>query len=135
MIPIYLFQQVANITNKYAYKDCVVEKTATDLDGNLKTNNYLSHCAGWNDGVETPGHCHRAYNESIKFQATPGYFLGCWISILILSGGQFGSVKKESQKKLHKPPHGLSIFYVKDAISTYACEFMRRNIYFLTTQR
>ena len=34
----------------------------------------------------------RDSNEYIKFQATPGYVL-CWISILILIVGPFGSVK------------------------------------------
>ena len=85
-----------------------MDNTATDSYGNLKTNNYLSHCSGWNDGVETTGRRHRADNESINFQATPGYVL-CWINILVLSGGHFGSVKKEPQKMWRKPPHGLSI--------------------------
>ena len=63
-------------------------------DGNLNTNNYLSHYLVWTDGVGTPGRQHRAHNEYIKFGATPGYVL-FWIYILILSGGHFGSVKKE----------------------------------------
>ena len=65
-----------------------------DQDGNLKTNNYLYHCSGWTDGVETTSRHHREDNEYIKFQATPDYFL-CWISIFILGGGHFGSIKKE----------------------------------------
>ena len=93
MIPLYLFQHVANLTNKYAYKEWVVEKTATDWDGNLKTNNYLSCCSGWTDRVENTGRCHREDNESIKFQDIPGY-VWCWIAILVLSGGHFGSEKK-----------------------------------------
>ena len=94
MITIYLFQQVSNLTNKYAYKEWLVEKTATDRDRNLNTNNYLYHCSEWTDRVETTGRRHIADNEYIKFQSTQGYVL-CWISIFILSGGHFGSIKKE----------------------------------------
>ena len=45
MIPISFFKQVANITNKYAYKYWVVEKAAMNRDGNMKNKNYLSHCS------------------------------------------------------------------------------------------
>ena len=79
--------------------------------------------------VETIGRRHRPDNDSIKFQATQGYIL-CWISIFILSGGQFGSVKNESHKNWLKPPHGLSIPYVKNVMSINAFEFMRHNIHF-----
>ena len=41
IIHLSFFQQVENLTNKYSYKDWVVEKTAKDWDGNFKTNNYL----------------------------------------------------------------------------------------------
>ena len=51
MITLYFLQQVENLTNNYAYKDWVLEKTSTDRDVNLKTKNYLSHCSGWTDGV------------------------------------------------------------------------------------
>ena len=47
--------------------------------------------------VETTGRCHRVDNESIKFQATPGYVL-CWNDILIISVGHFGYVKKNHGK-------------------------------------
>ena len=106
IIPISFYQHVSNPTNKYAYKDCLVEKTATDLYGNLKTKNYPFHGSGWIDGVETTGRRHIADNEYIMFQATPRYVL-CWIAILILSGGQVGSAKKEPRKSWHKPHHGI----------------------------
>ena len=65
---------------------------ATDRDGNLKTNNYLSNCSGYIDGVEITGRRHRLDSYYIKFQPASGYVL-YWIAILILSGGHFGSVK------------------------------------------
>ena len=43
IILLSLFQQAAKITNKYVYNKWVVDKTATDLGGNLKTKNYLFH--------------------------------------------------------------------------------------------
>ena len=58
--------------------------------------------------VENAVRRHRADNESINFQATPEYFL-CWIAILVLSGGHFGSVKNKSRQMWRKPPHGISI--------------------------
>ena len=79
--------------------------------------------------VETNGRRHGANNESIKFQATPGYVL-CWISILIISGGNFGSVKNESRKMWRKPPHGISTPHVKNAMSINVFEFMRHKIHF-----
>ena len=42
MISLSFSQQVADITNKYAYMEWVVNNTATYRDGNLETNNYLS---------------------------------------------------------------------------------------------
>ena len=63
-----------------------------DWDGNLKTKNYLSYVSGCTDRVKTTGRCHIVDNESIKFQAATGYVL-CCIDMLIISGGNFGSVK------------------------------------------
>ena len=93
MIPLSFFQHEKQFINNHAYKDWVVEKTAANLDENLKTNDYLSQCSGWADVVETTGYLHRADNWYIKFQATPEYFL-CWFYILVLSGGHFGYFKK-----------------------------------------
>ena len=43
MIPLSFFRNLEKLTNKYAYKDWVVEKTSTDQDGNLKIKIFLSH--------------------------------------------------------------------------------------------
>ena len=73
IIPITFFRQVAKLANKYAYKDWVVEKTATDQDVNLETKNCLSQCSGYTDIVETNGHRHIADNQSISIEAYSSY--------------------------------------------------------------
>ena len=48
-ITLSFFKLVEKLTNNYSYKDGVVEKMATDWDGNLKTKNYIYHCPGYTD--------------------------------------------------------------------------------------
>ena len=129
LIPLSFFEEVAKLTNKYAYKDFVIKTPAPDRDGHLKSRRVLTECNEYTGSEKTRGARHRADNEKYKFKATAGYVI-CWIAILILQGALFGTHKPPSRTMWESFPYGLPIPYVKNAISGGAYEFMRRFIHF-----
>ena len=99
------------MTDKYAHRDWVVEKQGVDRDGNPKKRMYYEDCPATTNGVPTPRRRHRADKETRKYTITTGFII-CWIGILIISGGHFGSSKKYSRKLRRKAPFGISIPYI-----------------------
>ena len=80
VIPKSVFVEVARLTDKYCYKDFVVERTAKDSRGNVKKKKVLTHC-----DASTPEARHCTKNEEKKYGMTPGFVLA-WLSILIING-------------------------------------------------
>ena len=76
MVPWTFFVAVAKWSNKYSYKDWVVEKEGNYRDRSEKKKRYLESCM-----EDTPGSQHRADNEKIKYEITPGFVL-CFIARL-----------------------------------------------------
>jgi hypothetical protein len=58
VIPKSVFVEVARFTDKYCYKDFVVERTAKDSRGNVQKKKVLTHC-----DASTPEARHRTKNE------------------------------------------------------------------------
>ena len=124
ILPMSFFLKVAEMTNKYAYTDRVVEKIVTDRDGKAKKRPMLVEVT--DDSLES--RC-RAEKEKYKFRATPGFVM-CWIAILILQGALFGTHKPPSRTMWENRPYGIPNPYVQNAMSGAAFEFMRRYIHF-----
>jgi hypothetical protein len=97
ILPVLFFVKVALLTRKYCYKDWVVEKEQRDEHGNVKKKKYLADVCATTVGKLAPGRRHRADNEEVRWDINPGYII-CWIGILILQGGHFGSEKRSAQK-------------------------------------
>ena len=129
IVPLTFFVRVAELSEKYCYKDWVVEKERDDRDGNRMKTKYFQACPAKTNGKPTPGRRHRADNETKKYTITPGFVL-CWFGILILNGAHFGDRKRDSRKLWRKPPHGISLPYVQNMMSRNAYEFLRRHIHF-----
>ena len=109
-----------------AYKDWVVEKERRDEHGNVKKKKYLVDVYPTTGGEPTPGRRHRADNEAVRWDINPGYII-CWIGILILQGGHFGSEKRSARKMWQRSPYGLSIPYVRNCGEMHLkFEFLRR---------
>jgi len=94
ILPVSFFVKVALLTRKYCYEDWVVEKERSDENGNVKKI-YLVDVYPMTGGEPTPGRRHRADNEAVRWDISPGYII-CWIGILILQGGHFGSEKRSA---------------------------------------
>jgi hypothetical protein len=124
VIPKSVFVEVARLTDKYCYKDFVVERTAKDSRGNVKKKKVLTHC-----DASTPEARHRTKNEEKKYGMTPGFVLA-WLLILIINGAHFGSDKKSSRKRWRSSPHGLYMPYIQNSMTRNAFEFMRRYTHF-----
>jgi hypothetical protein len=77
------------------------------------------------EGTEGAWHC----AKSIKFTVTPGVVL-VFLGILMLQGAHFGSNKRISRKLWQASPYGLSIPYVRNAMTWNAYEFMHQHIHF-----
>ncbi len=75
----------------------------------------------------TEGAWHRA--KRIKFTMAPGFVL-VFLGILMLQGAHFGSNKRSSRKLWQASPYGLSIPYVRNALTQNAYEFKRQHIHF-----
>ena len=129
ILPLTFFSKVSELTDKYCYKDWVVEKTATDSDGNLKKRPYLKTVPAMTDGQPTPGRHHRMDCNQDKWKITPGFVI-CWVAIIIIQGAHFGSDKKSMRKMWQRPPYGISIPYVQNTMRRDAFEFMRQHIHF-----
>ena len=123
------FNHVAAQTNKYAYEDEVIERTADDRDGGSKKRKILVDAPKNADGTSHPSSRHRADNEKYKFKATAGYVI-CWVAILILQGALFGTFKPPSRTMWQQRPYGIPIPCVQNCMSGGAYEFMRRFIHF-----
>ena len=54
----------------------------------------------------------------------------CWIGILILNGGHFVSSKGAIMNVYRRPPHGIRLPYVQNAMPRNVFEFARRYIHF-----
>jgi hypothetical protein len=93
ILPLSFFQQVTKMTDKYYYRDWVMEKEQLDRDGNVKKKKILKACT-----AETPGARHRARKDtSYSFTITVGYVIA-WIGLLVLQGAHFGSDKQTAKK-------------------------------------
>jgi len=106
-----------------------VEKVAKDRDGNEKKKKILVDCPAKTNGSNTPGRRHHCDKEKVKYKHTPGYII-VFLGILILNGAHFGSTRRDARKMWRRAPHGISLPYVRNAMSRNAFEFMRRNIHF-----
>jgi hypothetical protein len=130
ILPMLFFVHVAAMIKKYCYEDWVVEKKCTsNEEGNVKKRTYLSDVDPTTGGEPTPGRRHRADNEPVKWDVNPGFII-CWIGLLILQGGHFGSEKRTTRKLWQGSPYGLSIPYVRNSMQRDAFEFLRRHIHF-----
>ena len=117
VLPWSFFVLVAQRTQKYAYEDWVVEKYGEDRDGNPRKKYHLEPCA-----AESPGCRHRADNfikHNKKYTITPAYVL-CFIAMLLLQGAHFGADKRHSRSMWRKPPRGLDLPYVRNAMPAKA---------------
>jgi hypothetical protein len=124
IIPKSVFVEVARLTDKYCYKNFVVERTFKDSRGNVKKKPVLTHC-----DAATPGARYWTKNKEKNYIISPGFILA-WLSILIFNGAYFGSDKKSSQKLWRSSPHGLYMPYIQNSMTRNAYEFMWRYIHF-----
>ena len=63
MVPLSFFEQVATWTKKFCYKDWVVEKFASNQDGNQKKRRHFVEVPAKTGRNITPGRRHRADKE------------------------------------------------------------------------
>jgi hypothetical protein len=115
ILPLTFFSKVAELTNKYCFKDWVVEKKALDSDGNPKKRPYLETVPALTNGEPTPGCHHHADREQDKWHITPGFII-CWVAILILQCAHFGSDKKLLRNIWQRSPYGISMPYIQNTI-------------------
>lgn len=106
LLPLSFFENVAKMTNKYAYEDGVLEKVHDDRDGIAKKRKVLVDHPLKTDGKKTPGIRHRADNKKYKFQATASFII-CWVAILTIQGVLFGLFKLPSRMMWEQRPYGL----------------------------
>jgi hypothetical protein len=95
---------VAEMTEKYAHKDWVVERRYKDNDGNKIGRQYYVDVPEGTEGAR-----HR--DKEKRFTVSSGFII-VFIGILILNGTHFGSGSRSSRKLWQKSPYGLSIPYV-----------------------
>ena len=129
MVPLSFFEQVSTWTKKFCYKDWVVEKFASDRDGNQKKRRHFVEVPAKTGRNITPGRRHRADKERKQYTVTAGFVL-CWVAMLILQGAHFGSDKRSAAKLWRAPPYGLSISYLQNSMTRDAYVFMRQYIHF-----
>ena len=130
---ITLFKEIVKMTDKYAYKDWVLEKKGTDRDGIPKKKSYFVQCPEPRSGQRRPaGARHRAGTESIKFPITLGYMI-VWFGVVIMNGSlsKGGSIRQYYEEA----PYGVSCPIIQNAISRNAFEFMRRYLHFVDNAR
>jgi hypothetical protein len=124
ILPLTFFSKVAEFTNNYCFEGWVVEKTALDSDGNPKKRPYLETVPASTNGEPTPGRCHHADKQRVKWCITPGFII-CWVAILVLQGTHFGSDKKLLSKMWQRPPYGISMPYVQNTMQHDAFKFLQ----------
>ena len=129
IVPLSFFVQVAKWTEKYCYKDWVVESFGKKRDGETKKVRHFVDIPATLDHSTYPGRRHRADNEKKKFVISPGYII-CWFAILILQGAHFGSHKPPATYLWREQPYGINIPYIQNTMTRDAYIFMRRYIHF-----
>ena len=129
ILPLSFFQEVAKLSNKYAYLDWVVEKWGKNRDGDTKKRSHFEDVPAKQGSKAYPGGRHRADKEKKKYKITPGFVL-CWIAILILQGAHFGQDKGNAGKMWRGAPRGISFPYIRNAMTRDAYVFMRQYIHF-----
>lgn len=129
LIPLSLFEKVAEVTNEYDYKDFVVKQVAHNRDGDFKQESMLLECEEYTNSKKTPKARHHADTERNKLKATTAY-VKSWIVILFLQGALFGTNKPPSCTMWENFPYGLLIPYIQNSMSGGAYEFMWQFIHF-----
>jgi len=110
ILPLALFERVAQLTEKYCYDDWVVEQRKKDSDGNKMKATYFVPVLPLTDGAPTPNRCHRADKERLGYHISAGFII-TWIGILVLQVAHVGSEKRTGRKMWQKAPYGLSLPY------------------------
>ena len=79
MVPLTFFTRVAQFTDKFCYKDWVIEKFGKDRDGDEKKRRHFVHVPAKQGRHTTPGRRHRADKEKkkIQYHRRVCYLLGC----------------------------------------------------------
>ena len=119
LFPLFLFQYICRMTQKYAHEDWVTPVTTLDRDGKVTIKKTFKPCRMFD-----PGSRHRA--KSTRFEFTPGFIIS-WIGILIY----YGSVgtKKSPLNFWIKMPHGIYAPWVQNSMTQDAFKHCRRFIH------
>jgi hypothetical protein len=132
MVPLAFFHHVSVSSDKYCYKDWVIEKIGKDRDGNRKKRRYFEDV--WNDqDPEVGDRRHRGDKEKKKFAITPGFVI-CWVAHLIMQGALFGANKPATSRLYRKSPHGINVPILRNVMTRDAFTFMRRFVHFCDNQ-
>jgi len=123
MVPLTFFTRVAQFTDKFCYKDWVIEKFGKDRDGDKKKRRHFVHVPAKQGRHTTPGRRHRADKEKKKYNITAGFVI-CWVAALILQGAHFGADKRSAGKLWRAQPYGISIPYLQNTMTRDAYIFM-----------
>jgi len=97
MVPLSFFEQVATWTKNSCYEDWVVEKFASDRDGNPKKRRHFVEVPAKTGRHITPGRRQCADKETKQYIVTAGFVMS-WIATLILQGAHFGAAKRSASK-------------------------------------
>ena len=89
ILSLLLWETIATLSNKFCYKDWVVEKFGKDRDGNRKKVRYFEDVRP-NLVQSTRNKRHRGDKDKKKFKIKTGFGI-CFIARIVLQGAQFGS--------------------------------------------
>ena len=130
IVPLISFRKVATWTDKYAYKDWVIEKHGNDRDGNKKKVGHFEEAPQLVTKLRRKQkHRHRDNKEKQKFVISTGFVL-CWFASLILQGALFGKSKPRANDLYAKEGYGINVPIIRNAMVRDTYKFMRRYIHF-----
>ena len=129
IVPLSFFEKVAVFTDKYCYRDWVVEQFGKDRDGETKKVRHFVDVPAKVGRNPYPKRRHRADKERKKYDITPGFVI-CWIALLILQGAHFGTYKPSAANLWRGAPYGIGTPIYRNTMTREAYQFMRRYIHF-----
>ncbi len=133
IFPLSLFEYIANMSEKYAYKEWVVEKTRTDPDGVPTKKPFFQPVFHEADDADESKHpiataFHRADKEPSQYPITQNSVIA-WIGILLISSAHFTDNRNQRNIWMNAP-YGVSIPYIQNTMTRRSFEFLRRYIHF-----
>ena len=123
-VDIVMLRSVSDESNRYAYKDFVLEKQVKDADGKVKKKKILVPC----DDSSPDKRKRVDKNKKDAWEFTPAYILS-WLGICVYFGG-LGSKQSPDVMWMDISNGGIYVPFVRNTMPKNAFRFVRQYIHF-----